>query len=301
MKKTKILILGITGMLGHALFARLSKCRDFDVFGTARDTSALSKWFSPELLGKTRGNVNADNIDTITRTIADIRPDIVINAIGIIKQAPAAQDPLKAIAVNALLPHRIALLCKAAGARLIHISTDCVFSGGKGRYIEDDIADAVDLYGRTKLLGEVVYPHCITLRTSIIGHELKGKHGLVEWFLAQEGEVRGFSRVMFSGLPTVELARVIADYVIPDGGLNGLYQVSSHPISKYDLLRLVADRYRKTIVIEPEASPSRDRTLDSTLFRRSTGYTPPEWPELVDAMYCDYATAPYYRQTDQEE
>lgn len=291
----RILILGITGMLGHTLFARLSQRGDLDVYGTARSAGGLSTWFSAVLLENARTGVSAEDFGSIAQTVADIRPDIVINAIGIIKQVPAAQDPLKAIAINALLPHRIALLCKAAGARLIHISTDCVFSGGKGRYTESDIADATDLYGRTKFLGEVVYPHCITLRTSIIGHELKGKHGLVEWFLAQEGKVRGFSRVMYSGLPTVELARVIADYVIPNKGLNGLYQVSSNPISKYDLLRLIADRYRKTIIIEPDASPSLDRTLDSTLFRRSTGYTPPEWPELVDEMYQDYITAPYYR------
>jgi dTDP-4-dehydrorhamnose reductase len=297
----RILILGITGMLGHTLFARLSQRDDLDVYGTARSAGGLSKWFSAAMLENARTGVSAEDFGSIVQTVADIQPDIVINAIGIVKQLPAAKDPLKVIAINALLPHRIALLCKAAEARLIHISTDCVFSGEKGRYIEDDIADAVDLYGRTKLLGEVVYPHCITLRTSIIGHELKGKHGLAEWFLAQEGTVRGFSRVMYSGLPTVELARVIADYVIPSEGLNGLYHVSSNPISKYDLLRLIADRYRKSIVIEPEARPSLDRTLDSTLFRRSTGYTPPEWSELVEAMYRDYTTAPHYRQTDRGE
>lgn len=296
MEKTKILVLGITGMLGHVLFTHLSRSPAFDVYGTVRNNRGLSKWFSPELLEKTRGNVTADNFESIIRTIADIRPDIVINAIGIIKQAPAAQDYLRTIAVNALLPHRIALLCQAAGARLIHISTDCVFSGKDGRYTENHVGDATDLYGRAKLLGEVTYPHCVTLRTSIIGHELRGKYSLVEWFLNQEGKVWGFTRVVFSGFPTVELARIIAVYVIPNGNLHGLYQVSSNPIAKYDLLRLIKDRYDKWIGIKPDYGPVCDRSLDSTLFQRVTGYCPPGWPTLVEKMYQDFITSPYYRQ-----
>ena len=301
MSDKRVIILGITGMLGHTLFRRLSRCIGLAVYGTARSAKGFSRWFPNVHPEQVKTGVHAEDFDSITQSVADIQPDIVINAIGIIKQVPAAKDPLKAIAINALLPHRIALVCKMTNARLIHVSTDCVFSGNKGGYAENDIADAPDLYGRTKLLGEVTYPHCITLRTSIIGHELRGEHGLVEWFLAREGKVRGFTNAVFSGLPTVELARVIAEYVIPSKDLNGLYHVSSSPISKYDLLKLIADCYRLPITIEPVETPSYDKTLNSTRFRRATGYQPPGWPKLIDAMYGDYTSVPHHTQKNRGE
>ncbi len=295
METTKVLITGVTGMLGHTLFTRLSQCADLDVYATARSSTGLSGWFRPELLKKVLVNVDADNFDNIIKVFAKIKPDIVINCIGIIKQAPTAKDPLAAIAVNALLPHRIASLCKAAGARLIHISTDCVFNGVKGNYIESDQVDAADLYGKTKHLGEVAEPHCVTLRTSIIGHELKGKYGLIEWFLARDEKIRGFTKAVFSGFPTVEIARIINDYVIPGTQLAGLYHVSSAPISKYDLLRLVAEKYGKSIEILPDDNFCINRALDSTKFRRASGYIPPSWPELIDNMYRNYVTALHYK------
>ena len=178
------------------------------------------------------------------------------------------------------------MICRSAGARMIHISTDCVFDGKKGNYTENDSSTADDLYGRSKFLGEVAYPpHCLTLRTSIIGHELKGKLGLVEWFLAQEGKVRGFTHAIYSGFPTIEFARIITDYILPRPELTGVYHVSSDPVSKYDLLNLVAKKYGKKIEIEPYDDFRQDRSLDSSLFRRLTGYMPPSWPELVDQMH----------------
>jgi dTDP-4-dehydrorhamnose reductase len=211
----------------------------------------------------------------------------------LIKQLPIAEDPLPAITINSLLPHRIALACKADGIRMIHISTDCVFDGTKRNYTEKDPPDAKDLYGRSKFLGEVAYPHCVTLRTSIIGHELKGKIGLIDWFLAQQGRVRGFKKAIYSGFPTVELARIICDYVIPNPQLNGVYHVSSVPVSKYELLTLVADRYGKKIIIEPFEDFVLDRSLDSSLFQKTTGYKPPSWNELVEAMYRHYVDFGY--------
>lgn len=290
----KLLILGGTGMLGHKLFAWLSEFSNLDVYATARNLDGLPG-FSPELFKKVRVKVDADNSDSIIRAITEIKPDVVINCIGIIKQVPAAGDHLTAISVNALLPHRIALICRAVGARMIHISTDCVFDGDKGNYTESDLANATDLYGQTKFLGEVAYSHCVTLRTSIIGHELKGKYGLVEWFLAQKGEVNGYTNVVFTGVPTVELARIISAYVIPNSELQGLYHVSADAISKYDLLKLIASRYQKQIKIAPANDIYSKRTLNSTLFRGVTGYNPPDWPELVDRMYQDYRKAPYYQ------
>ncbi len=289
MGNNKILILGATGMLGHTLFSRLSDRHDMDIYATVRSLDGLSQWFSPVLLSKIRSGVDADNFDSIQDVLTDLKPEVVINCIGIIKQLPEAQDPVVAITINALLPHRLARACKVVGARMIHISTDCVFSGTKGNYTESDFADADDLYGRTKYLGEVDYPHCVTLRTSIIGHELKGKHGLIGWFLSQEGKVRGFTRAIYTGFPTVEMAKIIADHVIPDKNLHGLFHVSSSRISKYDLLCLVAERYGKKISIDRYDGFQCDRSLNSARFRTITDYDPPPWPELVDKMYLDFS------------
>lgn len=285
----RVLILGGTGMLGHLLFRYLSQVENLDVYATARSLQGLSDCFSPGLKAKIRSDtVDADNFDSVIRALASIQPDIVINCIGLIKQIPLAEDPLSAIKVNAQLPHRISLICRTANARLIHISTDCVFDGKKGMYTEKDESNAIDLYGRTKFLGELSYEHCVTLRTSIIGHELKGRHGLIDWFLAQEQSVKGYTRAIYSGFPTIELAKIICDYVIPNPNLSGVYHVSSEPISKYHLLKLVADTYQKEIQIEPYHDMGIDRSLDSSVFRRKTNYTPPSWPQLVELMYKDY-------------
>ena len=282
--KRRILILGVTGMLGHTLFREISKSVEYEVWGTARSERGLTEWFTPEERTRIRPNVNAEIFDTVIRALASIQPNVVINCIGLIKQLPEASDPLFSITVNAQLPHRISLICKTSNARMIHISTDCVFSGKKGHYSEEDPSDAVDLYGRTKCLGEVYYPHCVTLRTSIIGHELKGKFGLVEWFLSQNNEINGFNKVIYSGFPTVEIAKIIQQYVIPNEKLSGLYHVSSEPISKYELLKLIARTYEKDIIIKKEEFTISDRSLLSTKFRLVTGYNPPSWVNLINEM-----------------
>jgi len=280
-------------MLGHTLFRYLSGNPSLDVVATVRSSKELVDWLPTDQMKKVRRDVDILQIDSLEQVFAEVLPDIVVNCIGIIKQLPQAEDPLTTITVNALLPHRIASLCSAFGARMIHVSTDCVFDGEKGRYAESDPSNATDLYGRTKLLGEVVYPHCVTLRTSIIGHELKGNYGLVEWFLRQKETVRGFRKVIYSGFPTIELSRIIGDYVIPNPDMKGLYQVSSNPISKYELLQLIKGQYGKKIEIVPEDSVRADRSLDSSIFRTLTGYNPPEWTELVREMHQDYLQGPY--------
>jgi len=291
-KQEKILILGATGMLGHSLLTRFSQQGKFAVYATVRDQAGLAQWFSPQLIKSIYTSVDVDNLSSIQRLLTETKPDVVINCIGIIKQLPAAKDPIISIKINSLFPHQLAQACKATSTRMVHVSTDCVFSGRKGNYTERDQPDADDLYGRTKLLGEVDYPHCVTLRTSIIGHELKGKHGLIEWFLAQEGTVRGFTKAIYSGFPTVEIGNVISEYVIPNRELHGLYHVSSDPISKYDLLKLVAERYGKKITIESYSDLILDRSLNSNQFRDATGYRPPSWPDLVEAMYRDFKSLP---------
>jgi dTDP-4-dehydrorhamnose reductase len=289
----RILILGGTGMLGHMLFMQLLQQKNLNTYATARSSATdLRSWFPDYALKKIRPEVDADNFDSVIRAFAAIRPDVVINCIGLIKQTPLASDPLSAIVINTLLPHRISMICRTAGARLIHMSTDCVFSGARGDYSEQDISDAVDLYGRSKFLGEVSYrPHCITLRTSIIGHELKGKLGLVEWFLSQKKKINGYTNAIFSGFPTIELAHIIIEYILPNQKLKGIYHVSSEPISKYDLLKLISERYVKKTEIKPYGAFRQDRSLNSSLFRRMTGYSPPPWSELIDKMYRNYMSS----------
>lgn len=283
--RRKVLVLGATGMLGHTLVRKLSGRGDMEIHASCRSLAGFPDSSAWSLGERLHVGVDADNFDSVLQVLAKIQPDVVINCIGIIKQIEAAQNPLISITINALFPHRLALACKVAGSRLIHISTDCVFDGRKGNYKEDDPSDAIDLYGRSKFLGEVAEPHCITLRTSIIGHELKGGYGLIDWFLAQEGTVRGYTKAIYTGFPTVEMARIIADYVIPNRELSGLCQVSSAPISKFDLLRLVAKRYGKRIEIKPYDGFVCDRSLDSARFRAMTGYVPPSWPEMVETMW----------------
>jgi len=275
-------------MIGHGLFYGLSQYNDLDVYASVREDTNINKWFPLALKEKIKINIDVNHFDSVIELLSFAQPDVVINCIGLIKQNPLVENPLLAISINSLFPHRVASICRAMGIRMIHVSTDCVFSGDKGKYKETDPSDATDLYGRTKFLGEVIYPHCITLRTSIIGHELRGKRGLVEWFLSQQGMIKGFTHAIFTGLPTIEFARVIKEYVLPDPNLNGLYHVSAEPISKYDLLKLIAIRYRKEIQINPYDGFYSDRSLDSTRFQNATGYQPPSWEELVEKMYQNY-------------
>ncbi len=285
--KKKVLVLGASGMLGNAVFRLFSESTGYDVTGTIR--SDRSKRLFPDFLQtKLLSDIDVESIDSLMHAVGVIKPDVVINCIGLVKQLAEADDPLVAIPINSLLPHRLARLCSVAGARLIHMSTDCVFSGAKGMYLDSDFSDANDLYGRSKFLGEVDYPNAITLRTSIIGHELDGARSLVGWFLAQSGTVKGFRKAIFSGLPTVEIARVIRDYVIPNPELSGVYHVSADPINKLDLLELLARIYGKSINIQPDDNLVINRSLDSTRFRQATGFKPKSWPELVKIMHDFY-------------
>jgi dTDP-4-dehydrorhamnose reductase len=281
---TRVLVLGASGMLGNAVFRLFAKSPSFLTLGSVRSTSVL-RHIPKELHAGITCGVDVENFDSLTSLFARSRPDVVINCIGLVKQLAEADDPLAAIPVNALLPHRLARLCDLVGARLVHISTDCVFSGDRGMYTEADASDARDLYGRSKYLGEVDYPHAITLRTSIIGCELAGTQSLVGWFLAQREAVRGFRRAIFSGLPTVELALVIRDYVLPRPDLHGVYHVSANAINKYELLQLIADIYGKSIEIRPDDEVIIDRSLDSTRFRQVTGYQSVGWRDLIRIMH----------------
>lgn len=279
----KVLILGVSGLLGNSLYRYFSKLQEFHTFGLVRCPNSVSS-FSSELSQNLFFGVDVENFDHFAHAVLKINPDLIINCIGMVKQLSDANDPLKVIPLNSLLPHKLAKLSDEVNARLIHFSTDCVFSGNRGFYAEMDVPDSIDLYGRSKLLGELTYTNTITLRTSIIGHEINSCRSLVDWFLSQRGVVKGYKKAIFSGLPTVEIGRVLKMYVIPNASLHGLYHLSAGPISKYDLLKLVAEEYEKKIDVVPDSSLVIDRSLNSSLFRNSTGFTPKSWPEMVRDM-----------------
>lgn len=271
-------------MLGSAVFSVFSQDNNFEVFGTARSNS-VKRYFASELHENIVAGVDVLDSDSLVKVMGQVRPEVVINCVGLIKQLADAKDPLTALPINAMFPHRLAKLCALADARLVHISTDCVFSGRKGMYTEQSISDADDLYGKSKFIGELHdAPHAVTLRTSIIGHELQSSESLIDWFLLQKESIKGYEKAIFSGLPTIELARVIKDYVIPRPELIGLYHVSVAPIDKLSLLKLVAEMYHKEIEIVPDDSVCIDRSLDSSRFQQAAGYIPPLWPELIKSM-----------------
>lgn len=282
----RVLILGGTGMLGHKL-AQTYRSR-YDVYTTLRGRYTDYAQFGIFDADRTLEGVDAFYFDSIIRAVAQAQPDVIINCIGVIKQLASARDPLISLTLNALLPHKLANLCQAGGIRLIHISTDCVFNGKDGMYTEDSPSNAEDLYGRTKFLGEVGGPNSLTLRTSIIGRELNTASGLIEWFLSNRGgQVRGFRKAIYTGFTTLALSTIIADLIDHHPDLSGVYQVSSQPINKYDLLLLVREACRLDIHIEPDDSVEIDRSLDSTHFRQATGFTPPSWPQMIEALAAD--------------
>ncbi|MDC0309225.1 SDR family oxidoreductase [bacterium] len=280
----RVLILGVTGMLGNAMFRVFAEIPEHEVYGSARSESA-KHYFNDDLGQNIICGVDAENHDSLTRVFGLVKPDVLINCVGLVKQLADAGDPLLAMPINSMLPHRLAALCRVYGARFVHISTDCVFSGKKGAYLETDFPDADDLYGRTKLLGEVDSVHTITLRTSIIGHELFRGRSLINWFLSQHGSIKGFTRAIFSGVPTVVLAKIIRDVIILRPELHGVYHVAAKPISKYDLLNLISEVYGKQIEIVPDDKLVIDRSLNAERFREATGYVAPAWDEMIKFMH----------------
>jgi len=278
-------------MLGHKLYQVLGP--RFDTHATVRSDHGAAQRLGVLDPDRTVAHVSADTFDTVARAVASVEPEVVVNCIGIVKQAREARDPITSIAINSLFPHRLARLCATRGARLVHVSTDCVFSGRSGRYTEGDLPDPPDLYGRSKLLGEVGDGDGLTVRTSIIGRELSGANGLVEWFLGQQGSVRGFQRAIFSGLTTHALADVLASVISDHGALTGVRHVAAEPISKFDLLQMLRDAYGRDVQIVPDDEVILDRSLDGTAFERETGLHAPSWAEMVAQLAAD--ATPYER------
>jgi dTDP-4-dehydrorhamnose reductase len=265
-------------MLGHEVAKVLSD--EFTVTAAVRDMAKAQRH------GVAGSLTPFDALtDDVGGLIQSVRPDWVINAIGLVKQLPDGQSPRAAIRLNALFPHDLAAACAANDVRLIHVSTDCVFSGElppPDRYIEADIPDARDVYGRTKLLGEVVESPSLTLRTSIIGWELDRASGLLEWFASQAGgEVAGFTEAWFSGLTTYELAAIVGEILREHPELTGLWHVASQPISKFELLLQLREALDLDVEVVPRDTPAINRVLDPSRFERATGYRPRSWDQLA--------------------
>ena len=279
----KVLIVGGSGMLGHKLVQTLSD--KFDLWTTLRTTFNEYEHFGIFDKRKTLENIDVENFTTVEKAIVNLKPDVIVNAVGIIKQLPSAKNIIKTLTVNSIFPHQLAEISNQIKARLITISTDCVFTGKKGKYIEKDVSDAEDLYGKSKYLGEVASENCLTVRTSIIGRELNTSHSLIEWFLSNEGKsVKGYANAIYSGFPTIIMADIIGDIIENHPRLQGLYHVSSESISKYDLLKLVKDAYRADVRIKPYDDFIIDRSLDSARYREATGFQPLPWREMIDKM-----------------
>lgn len=278
----RILILGGDGMLGHQLLKSLAQRHEVKV--TLRQD--LEAYSSCKLFNHDNAYTGIDirSLERLVEVMADFRPEAVINAVGIVKQRSDAKESIPSLEINALLPHRLAVLCKGIGARLIHLSTDCIFSGKRGNYLESDPSDAEDLYGKTKYLGEVHEANSLTLRTSIIGQELSRHTSLLDWFLAQTGTVKGFTEAIYTGFTTLEMSRIIESMLINHPEACGVYQVSSDPINKYELLLLIKEKLGLDIEIVPDKVFCCDRSLDSSRFRAEFNYTPPSWTAMIEEL-----------------
>jgi dTDP-4-dehydrorhamnose reductase len=282
----RILIFGGNGMLGHKLVQFLG--RHAEVWATLRGNFGEIEAF--ELIDKQRciEEIDIENVASIRKAVITSQPDIVINAVGIVKQLTSSKDTIRTLTVNSIFPHHLNELAAEFGFRLFCISTDCVFDGIKGNYAESDLSNATDLYGKSKNLGEVVSENSVTLRTSIIGRELRTSHSLVEWFLANKGKsVKGFANAIYTGFPTIVLADIIRSLIFEHPKLSGLYHVSSDPINKYDLLKLLNKQYGANIEIERDEDFRIDRSLDSTKFRNLTGFIPASWEAMIEQMAND--------------
>ena len=279
-----VIILGCSGMLGYKLFKFLSIQPDINVYGTLRDKKSL-KFFNKKEINTIFTDIDAEEIESFTGLFKELNPDFVVNCIGIIKQRNIKNEILTMIPINSLFPHKIREICNFYNTKLIQISTDCVFSGLKGNYKENDIADARDLYGISKKLGELNDNNSLTIRTSIIGEEIQNKKSLLEWFLSQSKTVYGFKKAIFSGLTTLEFSKIIYHIILRNPDLNGLFHISSSKIDKYTLLNKIAKKYKKNIKILESNKYVIDRSLNSSLFQKTVGYIPKDWDNMIDEMY----------------
>ena len=277
----RLLITGADGMIGHGLWRYFSQSPDHEVVAAVRSAAQLCA-FGARRVEQTG---DLDDEAAAAKLIDRVRPDWVINCAGLTKHADNGEDAVKVIRANCLLPNLLANATEQSGARMLHVSTDCTFLGTRGHYAESEAPDANDLYGRSKVLGEITdRAHVLTVRTSTIGFEVASKRGLLEWFLDQRGSCRGFSRAIFSGLTSHELARVLDEHVLDRSELSGLLHIAGPAIDKLSLLRAMRQHFSVPVDIEEDASFVIDRSLDGSRFCALTGFQPRRWDDMLSEI-----------------
>jgi len=286
--KQRILILGANGMIGHKMYQVLShkfsdvwalsrKNMDIEPYGTLFDSSKYVKCN------------DLSDFEEVQNILNSINPDVIINAVGVTIRRGINDLLSYSVKVNSALPHFLGEWVYGKNSkRLIHFSTDCVFSGKSGSYLESTIPDAYDYYGRTKGLGEVIAPQCLTLRGSMIGRELEYHTELLEWFLSQEGKkIKGFSNALYSGITTIQMAEYVSKIISEFPEMSGLYNVSSIPISKFDLLQLFKKEFQIDVEIENDSNYTSKKDLISERFYQDLDIATPSWNELVNKLKED--------------
>lgn len=284
----KILILGASGLIGHKLFEKLGQRFD-EVHGVLhrdRDTFSQCGLFAGD---NVIDNVDVSNFERVLSILDTINPDVVLNCVGITKRRPEVKDPLCAINVNSMFPHRLANWAGEHGKRIIHFSTDCVFDGSIGDYTEESPTTGPDAYGQTKALGEIRYDHTLTIRSSFIGRELDVFSELLEWFIGQDGKtIKGFTRAYYSGVSTIFMSQVVGDIIESHPELNGLLQLSTpQPISKFDLLCVARDAFGMNVEIVPDDDFEIKPTLNGSKLRAAMNLEIPTWPEMMQELAAD--------------
>lgn len=280
----KVIILGSTGMIGSAVLFTLSKNKNLNVCGcTSR--KHLPEKFKKNIDVAFLKGFNLENYSSLETNIKNNKPNIVINCAGVVKQSSQASDYLKMINLNSLIPHQLNALSQKYKFKIIQVSTDCVFSGKEGNYKETDIPDPIDIYGKSKSLGELINNNHLTLRCSLVGFEVFAKNGLLEWFLDQKDECKGFKNAIFSGLSTFEFAKVVEEIILNHSDLKGLFHISSTPISKYEFLKKISFQFSKKINIVPDINFKINRSLSSSLFSKKTGIKISDWDVMIKDLY----------------
>lgn len=290
----RLLVVGATGMLGHMMCRVIGASSGHELFATTRrpldPAHPLRQFLPPE---RWIPGIEVEREDALSPLLATVKPQVVLNCVGVIKQKKEAHAAIPSIRINSLFPYQLAEACSAAGAKLIHWSTDCVFSGQRGYYREEDAPDPVDLYGRSKLLGEVAMAPHLTIRGSLVGRELEPTaSGLVEWFLSQRGQaIRGYTRAIFTGLTTFAMCQLVLALLEKRPELSGVYHVAAPPIAKSDLLSRLDRLLGTGTRISPDETFFCDRSLDGSRFAAETGIAIPDWDTMLAQLAED---APQY-------
>ena len=281
----KLIIFGCNGLIGNTLTKYFLSKGNHETLGIVRNYEKIS-YFKPKLHPNFLIINNIFDFNKLENEIRNFGPDVVINCLGLTNKLKVRNVDIveKYIQINSLFPHQLYKICANHGIRLIQLSTDCVFSGKKGFYNESDNPDPVDIYGKSKLLGELNYHNSLTIRKSVIGHEFFSKNGLLEWFLNKNENVEGYRNAIFSGLTCLELADIINLYILPRRDLKGILHISGQPVSKHDLLKQIAREYNKNIKIIPNDTIKIDRSMDASNFNKLSGYKPKLWSDLIKSM-----------------